>query len=491
MGLIARQSVKAGSVTYAGAALGMLNTVYIYPKLMSVEQYGQMQFMFSIMAVLAPLILFGQGTVLNRFFPNYAKTNAEKSALYGYVFGNALLNILIFIPIAILLHDYVVEKYATESAIPAIIIYAGVALSILQPFIRIAQALASNFGRIAIPSLLTQVLKVVVPLLVIVFYYGWLSFDEFIIGVVLYFVLATVLFLVYAFSLDKARPTFKVSKMRTLLDMKAMYAFAGFGAASSLATVMANQIDIQMITSMRGSYDTGIYSWGMFIALTLAIPHGLISSISTPLIAQHWKNNSLAELRKVYGQSSLSLMVLSVGLFVCIAVGIDYLFELMPKGDEYMLAKATVFLLCISKIVDMSFGLSGQMITMSSSYKYLLGFMGAAVVLNIGLNLALIPTYGIEGSAVATIVSTVVFNMSKHFFLYRKYQLQPFNFKSFIVVLLGLGVFGLVYFIPDVESSLVNLIVHSGVAFITFYAVAYWLSLSPEINEFMNKQLKK
>jgi hypothetical protein len=41
MGLIARQSFKAGTVTYLAAIVGLFNSTYIYPKIHPSQQIGE------------------------------------------------------------------------------------------------------------------------------------------------------------------------------------------------------------------------------------------------------------------------------------------------------------------------------------------------------------------------------------------------------------------------------------------------------------------
>ena len=57
MGLIARQSFKAATVTYAGVALGVVNSLYIYTKMLTVDQLGEITFLHTTVAMLAPLIV--------------------------------------------------------------------------------------------------------------------------------------------------------------------------------------------------------------------------------------------------------------------------------------------------------------------------------------------------------------------------------------------------------------------------------------------------
>jgi O-antigen/teichoic acid export membrane protein len=61
----------------------------------------------------------------------------------------------------------------------------------------------------------------------------------------------------------------------------------------------------------------------------------------------------------------------------------------------------------------------------------------------------LIPLYGITGAAIAITVSFFLNNLMRFWFLYRKYDLQPFNIKFLIVILFFVFVYVMVNFIPS------------------------------------------
>ena len=229
----------------------------------------------------------------------------------------------------------------------------------------------------------------------------------------------------------------------------------------------------------------------MFVGNAIAIPFALIASISTPLIAEHWNKDDRPALGAIYRQSSSSMLVLSLGVFISLWMVIDEVFMLMPKGDEYGLAKWVVLMLCITKIIDMAAGLNNQIIMMSRSYKMNLLFLGVTVLSNIGLNLLLIPPYGIEGSAVATIISISLFNIMKYSFLKVRYQLDPFGRKSIHTLLLGGVAYGLIRLIPRTEEPLIDFFVFAGMTAVVFFAAAYLLRLAPALNDFANKQLAR
>lgn len=489
MGLIARQSFKAATVTYIGVILGVINTIVIYPYMLSVEQYGELQFIFSSVSFIAPFLLFGFGTVLVKFFPEYNKADTTKQMFYSLIFGFVAINVVLFLLVFLVFRDSLTMHFSQENGVSRYAIWAIVAISAIQPFILLAQGFAANKGRIAIPQLFQQLIKLVLPVLVTVYFFKVLTFSQLILSVFIYFALLGFGNLRYIHSLDKIKWAFSLAKIKENIKMKPLLVFAVFSVLSSAGAVLTNQVDVIMITGMLDTYRTGLYAFSLFMANAIAVPYGLIGSISTPLISKYWTDNDLPSLNKLYKQSSSTLMVISIGMFICLWVSVDDVFALMPKGDEYKLAKYTILMLCTAKIIDMALGLNTQLISMSKNYKYLLWFLSVAVLVNIGLNLWLIPIYGIEGSAVATIFSIIIYNLLKFILLKSKYNFQPFSYKSLLILALGIGVAVVVQVIPKTTISLLNIALFSSLAGGLFYFISYKLKLSPEVNNFINKQL--
>ncbi|MBT8326137.1 MAG: polysaccharide biosynthesis C-terminal domain-containing protein, partial [Bacteroidia bacterium] len=346
-------------------------------------------------------------------------------------------------------------------------------------------------GRISVPSLFAQLLKFVLPLLAIGYYSNLYAFDSLLVYLLIYYVLLGLSFVLYMLRHEKIRPKIAVTSFSKELDLKPMAVFAFFSVLTGIGGTLTNQIDVIMITSLKGTYQNGLYSWSLFIANAVAIPFSLIVAISTPIVAKYWKDNDLDGIRSMYRRTSSSLLVFSLGAFLSFWLVVDDLFLLMPKGNEFMLAKSMVLMLCVAKIIDMASGINSQILSMSKDYKLLLWMLLLSAAVNVGLNFLLIPQYGIEGSGVATIISIIVFNVAKFWFLKKKYNFNPFNKATLQVLALSLLSYLVISILPRTSIPIINLFLFSGLFILTFGLAAYKLKLAPEINGFVNKQLKR
>jgi O-antigen/teichoic acid export membrane protein len=489
MGIIARQSFKAALVTYLGVILGVVNQVFIYPSFLTLEEYGEIQFVLQTGGFFLPIILFGVTSLIARYYSLFKQDEIQKQSLYGMITLIVVFNLLLFLITCFLFNDSIVAYYSGSGGVSKFSVSVLIILSALLPIIALAKAISSVHKRIAVPSLLQQTVKVVLPVIVVFYYFGHITFEQILVGILVYYCIITIVFVAYALKHENIRPVLSISKISRNLKVKPLFVFSIFSLLSGIGAALTNQIDIIMITSMKGTYENGLYSWGLFIANSIAIPYAMVGAISLPILSDFWKRKDTSAITDLYRSSSSSILTFSLMIFLAFWLGIDDLFILMPKGEEYAMTKSIVFLLCSAKILDMATGLNSHIISMSNKYKMHLLFLLIAASINVSLNWLLIPDYGIEGSGVATIISVVIFNFMKYWFLKHNYNMTPFSKNTLYIVIVAISLYFLVSFLPKTENSLLNILLFPFIFAVSYGMISYKLHLAPEINRFINKLL--
>lgn len=487
MGIIARQSFKAGIVSYSSVLIGILNQILIFPLCLTVDEYGAIQFILQTSVFFTPFILFGMTTVLTRYYPKYNDSPTNKSLLFGVAITPIFLNTLIFLVLFVLFGDIVEDKFSTRSKITSMSILVLFVIATLQPWQVLSANIAAIKGRIAIPSLLSHSIKLFLPVIAALYFFDMFTYDQVILSLLAYHVCITIGHLIYVSRIEFIRPKFSLKNFKTSLDIRSITSFALFSMFTGVGVNLTNQIDNVMVTSIQGTYENGLYSWSLFCATAIAIPYTLVAAISTPIISKLWKNRDLNKLDLLYKSSSSTLLVLSILLFTSFWLVIDDLFALMPKGEEFMQAKNLVALLCISKILDLATGLNSHILSMSKSYKKLLWYLGLAAIINVGLNWILIARIGLVGCGIATLVSISFFNYMKYTHLKRLYKLTPFTIDSVKIIVLAFVVYGIVFLLPKTGKHFANLFIYSGSFALLFSFSIYRFKLSPDINLFIDR----
>jgi Na+-driven multidrug efflux pump len=137
----------------------------------------------------------------------------------------------------------------------------------------------------------------------------------------------------------------------------------------------------------------------------------------------------------------------------------------------------------------MGTGFNGEIITYSKFYKFNLIAIALLVVLNIALNLVFILVFklGIEAVAYASLISMVVFNLSKLWFIYRKFKLFPFD-KSFLkLVIVFSSVLLICSYLPHLNSTFQDLILKISICLMLNLFTVYKLKLVYSFNFWVDK----
>ena len=210
-----------------------------------------------------------------------------------------------------------------------------------------------------------------------------------------------------------------------------------------------------------------------------------------PIISQSWKTNDFTTLQKTYKQASINQQIIGSLLFCLLWINIDNIYNVLPKGSYYEAGKYVVLFIGGSKLLDMIFGINGEMIGFSKYYKF--NFYATIILAFIAIasNLYFINLYGMNGAALASFLSLIIFNAAKYIFIWYKFSLHAFSFNTLKLIVITLSLIYGVKFIPTHEDSFIDIIIKSSF-FSSFYLIlTYFSRASIEYNQLINKALKR
>jgi O-antigen/teichoic acid export membrane protein len=237
----------------------------------------------------------------------------------------------------------------------------------------------------------------------------------------------------------------------------------------------------------------GTFSIGVTLASALAVPATGIFTLYAPIISNYLKNNNLIELNLKYKEVSKLLFFIGALLYSCVFLGIENLFLLLPTHENLMASIPVILILGFNVLINMGTGFNGEIITYSKYYKFNLIAISLLIVLNVSLNLFFIKVLhaGIEGVAVASLISMVVFNLAKLLFIYRKFELFPFDKSYLKLVIIFSIVLSILYFLPNFESVLLNFIYKTSLCLLLNLILIYKMKLVFSYNFWLDKLLFK
>ncbi len=186
--------------------------------------------------------------------------------------------------------------------------------------------------------------------------------------------------------------------------------------------LILNWTDIIVLSILRSEADVGIYNTTLKISALIGLGLMGISSIAMPKFAQ--LKDELVLLRKFTKQISFLASIFGIPLFLVIVFGAYSLLSLF--GPEFVVGKSALLILAFGSLFKVLSGLSIDLLSMTGNEKTAKNILALSVVINITLNFLFIPIWGISGAALATALTTVFWNGTAAWFVYRKYHFLPF-----------------------------------------------------------------
>jgi O-antigen/teichoic acid export membrane protein len=103
----------------------------------------------------------------------------------------------------------------------------------------------------------------------------------------------------------------------------------------------------------------------------------------------------------------------------------------------------------------------------------------------------MIPRFGMEGAAVATLISIFIYNAGKMIFIWRKFRMLPLSLKNLWLALISAAILYLALVIPRLELAWLDIIVRSAGITLVFGVTVLIFRISDEVNQLFFQTLKR
>jgi O-antigen/teichoic acid export membrane protein len=214
----------------------------------------------------------------------------------------------------------------------------------------------------------------------------------------------------------------------------------GFSMASwmaSMATTGLIWADTLLLGVFRNSAEVGVYNVATRLVLLAGLAMPAINAAFGPRIADLHHRGRSQSLQQAYRAAESWTLRLYLPGFALIVAFPDDLLGLFGKAFEA--GAAVTVILAVGKLVDNATGPCGLMLNMSGRPVWTMVDNIAVLIVNVVLNLLLIPRYGIVGSAVAWAVSLVLVNLARLLQVWVLLRMLPFNRATLKGLVAGVG----------------------------------------------------
>ncbi|MEZ5071181.1 MAG: oligosaccharide flippase family protein [Bacteroidales bacterium] len=487
MGIIEKQTIKGSLFSYLGVGFGFLTVGLLWPRILEPEAIGVVNFLVALSAILAHVGSLGINSVIVRLFPYFRDDEKRHNGFLSLALLIVLAGILVVVAYYLLFRERIVANNLEKSRLVAQYAYFIVPFTVTTLLYNLFDSLHKVSYNAVVGVVVKEFVFRVLNLLLILAY-AWFSF-RFQLFMNLYYLifsfpaLLLILLLVRGGKFDFRLPRgFLTGDLRrSLLDVSL------FGLLGGMGTIAISNIDKIMINRFIDLEATGIYSIAFLFGTIITLPSRPLSKIATTIMAESFKKDDMATIDTIYRKSCLNQFIFGGLVFLLVWLNIDLVFLVIP--GEYEAGRMVIFYMALAGVVEMATGINGMMISTSPYYRYQSLFIFFLLFLVIVSNWYFIPRLGITGAALASLLSTIVYNIVRAVFIYKKFGMQPFTYRFLVVFGLLLISFFAGTFLGGISHWLVRTLAILGNILTVYLVPLYFLKVSEDINPFVDRIL--
>jgi O-antigen/teichoic acid export membrane protein len=376
---------------------------FVLVRILGPNAYGEFIYAYTWFGSLIPLAGLGLQEATVRIVPEYV-VRGELGLLKGFIRWSFIAASIIgsvtagaCILIVRLAQDNLSQTLAAVLVLAACSLPLGVLGTLFASILRARE----RFSAAQIPQ------QILLPILIVMFTLIGVSFFEFrptaiIPGAAL--LISVVLFLLISFVL--ARNEALLIKGQSpgadtggWADLTAH--FAGLAVISMLA-----RVDVLMMGMMLDTFRAGIYATAVNLHVFVSFGFTTMAFVTGPRISRLTREGNIRELQSMVRLATSGSSAIALGSS---AILLAFGRPLLRLFDEsFVVGYETLVILVFAGFFNVLTGPVGQLLWMGGHHREGFRLSGFAVLLNAGLNLVLIPTFGMNGAALSMLMATLV-----------------------------------------------------------------------------------
>lgn len=488
MGIIQQQTIKGSFYSYLGIGIGFITLTFLQPKALTTEQIGLIGILTSFSQLFATFSILGfNGTA--RYFPYFR--NGKKNH-HGYLFLACFVSgigFLLYLVLSFILKDSIINQEAQSSFIFEKYYWYLIPLTFFTLFFNVFDLYARMLYDTTSGRILKEFSKrIFILLVVLLVFLNTIAFELFMPLWLLANILPTIqlgLKLYRRKQLD-LNPDFKFINGEIKQKLISISLFA---ILTGSAPIIIENVDKFMINDKFGLSDTGVYTVAFYFGTIITLPARSLYSIAYTIIAESWKSNDLNNIITIYKKSCVNQLLAALFIFVLVWSNIDSIMGILPP--EYAAGKYVIFFMGLANVIDSAAGVNGVILASSRYFKYDSLFHLGLIGVTITANLIFIPLYGITGAALAAAITFLIFNLFRYVFILVAFKMQPFTYKSPLIILVSLITYFAIVQIPALDNFIFDFLLRSFLIVIAFGLSTHYLNLSEDINSALKDAFNK
>ena len=484
MGTIKKQGIRNTIITYVGVVIGFASLLFIQPNLLKPEELGLTRILIAAASLIATILPFGISSVTTKFFPYFRNEDKKHHGYFGFMLLFPLFGALVCGALIYSFKDLIIGQYIEQSFLFTRFFDLLLPFAIVIGLNMALNAYCESLFKTSIITFFEGIFtRILFILLIIIYYFRWIDLTQFMYLFVMIYVMQAISMVFYIYSVDKPSLKIDTSYFKSI-GLAKLIQYGLLLTITNFSSLSLKHLDALMIGKYMSLDYVGVFAVSTYIALVIEIPLSSLERITHTKVAQGWANNDVESVKKIYYQSVKYLMLIGGLLLVGIIVNIHDLLSLLP--EIYHKGDTVAIIACVGGFLNIATGVNTSILFSSEKYIYGTYLLFFLLIVAVVLNIVLIPLYGIIGAALATVISSVIYNGLKYFIILKNFKMQPYDLSSLKILFAIAVTFFISYFLPSFNSAVVSMIIKSIVITGVYAASTYLLKIVPEFHKYIS-----
>jgi len=434
---LTKQVAKGGTIAFGGSLIGkvfgfVLNIML--GRVLGPEGFGLYALGMSVMGITQSISSLGLSKGVVRFCAT-DRGKGEKAAVKGTILaalGVSTISSIVVSAIMFVFAEVIAQGIFNEPGLTLVLKVLALAIP-FYVLMGITTSFAVAFRRIAYQQQVQNFFRPLITLLFVgtAFLLGFRLAGA-VYGVLVSGLLSACLGLYFLWKLfpeilSAIKPTYKTKR---LLIFSLQVLLSGF------SYLLLNYTDRLMLGYFGKASDVGIYAAAGNMAMLLTVILSALLPIASPITADLYSKGNSEALSSVFRTVTRWAFTMTLPIFLIFFFSSQGIMSVY--GPEFASGAAVLMILSVGQLVNVGTGPVGMLLEMTGKQKITL-YMGLIlVVVNIILNLWLIPLFGAIGAALATAMSVTAIFTILLFLVYRMYRIQVYDRYFIYPVIAGI-----------------------------------------------------
>jgi O-antigen/teichoic acid export membrane protein len=206
-----------------------------------------------------------------------------------------------------------------------------------------------------------------------------------------------------------------------------------------------NYIDTFLIQALGSSEGVGLYKSVYPLALSLITILGSFGFLYLPIVSRLQSEDDMEKIIQLYSTATFVPFAITLPLFMMFMFFPESVISVL-YSSTYLPAAPALQWLSVAFLFPVIFGLNNASLNAVNRTTANATLTGISFVINLSLNILLIPPYGLVGAAVATAASSFIWNLLTSSWLFYTEDIHPFmNYYLIGLLITSLSTAGLFY----------------------------------------------